>query len=109
MRGDAMKKDVFEVDQEGMIIEYLLMNDEEIEQARKNGRLIIEQGWNQTFFEPKWDFVKEEWVEGLTDEEVQQREDEIIKQENQPSKIERLETALMELAILTMNGGNGGE
>ena len=103
-----MKKDVFEVDQEGMIIEYLLMNDEEIEQARKNGRLIIEQGWNQTFFEPKWDFVKEEWVEGLTDEEVQQREQEIIEQQSQLNEADMQALAILELAmeIEKLKGGS---
>lgn len=108
MWGDAMKKDVFEVDQEGMIIEYLLMNDEEIEQARKNGRLIIEQGWNQTFFEPKWDFVKEEWVEGLTDEEVQQREQEIIEQQSQLNEADMQALAILELAteIEKLKGGS---
>src|SRR5690625_1366129 len=99
MWGDAMKKDVFEVDQEGMIVEHLLMNKEEIEQARKNGRLIIEQGWNQTFFEPKWDFVKEEWVEGLTEEEVQEREQEIIEQQSKLSEADMQALAILELAL----------
>lgn len=104
-----MNKNVIEVDQEGMIIEYLLMNNEEIEQARKNGRLIIEQGWNdQTFFEPKWDFVNEEWVEGLSDEEVQKREQEIIEQQSKLSEADMQALAILELAleIEEMKGGS---
>ena len=109
MWGDAMKKDVFKVDQEGAIIEYLLMSEEEIQEARKNDRFIIGEGWtDKRFFEPKWDFAKEEWVEGLTDEEVQRREQEIIQQQSQLNEADMQALAILELAteIEKLKGGS---
>lgn len=104
-----MKKQVFELNKDGTIKEYLLMSEEEIKESDK---LIVTEGWLESFFEPKWDFEQKKWIEGLSIEEIQRRKDKIIEQENQPTKIEQLRQeneilamAVMELSTIVLNGG----
>ncbi|HSH25175.1 MAG TPA: hypothetical protein VLA13_06520, partial [Massilibacterium sp.] len=89
------KIDVFEVDDNGNIIENYSWNAYEINDAIDDGRNIIQHGWQERLFEPRWDFEQEKWVEGLSDEEVQQREQERLEQENKPSETDVLAMAVM--------------
>lgn len=94
-----MKKQVFELNEDGTIKEVLLMSDEEIENTDK---LIVTEGWQDRLFEPKWNFEQEKWIEGLAEDEVQQRLSEIEEQRSKPSEQERievLESALLELIL----------
>ena len=85
------KTEVFEVDNEGNIIENYSWDAYEINKAIDDGKYIVQHGWhNKRLFNPVWDFEQEKWVEGLSDEEVQQREQERLEQENKPSEKERL-------------------
>lgn len=103
------KIEVFEVDENGKRIENYNWDAYEINDALNDGRNIVQHGWhNKRLFNPVWDFEREEWIEGLSTEEIEKREQEIAEQENTPTEIERLEMALMELAIYTMSGGKGG-
>lgn len=98
-----MKKQVFELNDDGSIKEIWLMSDEEIEKSDKT--LVIE-GWQERLFEPRWDFEQEKWVEGLSDEEVEQTLKEIELQQNKPNeqeRIEALENALIELILRSDN------
>lgn len=97
-----MKRQVFELNEDGSIKEVLLMSDEEIENTDK---LIITESWQDGLFEPKWDFEQEKWVEGLSNEEVEQRLKEIELQQNKPSESDMLALAIMELGQLIINGG----
>lgn len=99
------KTEVFEVDDNGNIIENYSWNAYEINGAIDEGRNIIQYGWQERLFEPRWDFKQEKWVEGLSDEEVQQREQERLEQENKPSETDVLAMAIMDLAELILNGG----
>ena len=101
--------EVFEVNEDGNIINNYLWNITQINEAIRKGRNIIQSGWkDKHLFEPKWDFVKEEWVEGLTDEEVQQREQEIIQQQSQLNEADMQALAILELAteIEKLKGGS---
>lgn len=94
-----MKKQVFELNEDGTIKEVLLMSDEEIENTDK---IVVTESWQDGLFEPRWDFEQEKWVEGLTEDEVQQRLNEIEEQRSKPSEQERievLESALLELIL----------
>ena len=94
-----MKKQVFELNEDGTIKETLLMSDEEIKESNK---IIVTESWQDGLFEPKWDFEQEKWIEGLSNEEVEQRLKEIELQRNKPSeqeRIEALESALLELIL----------
>ena len=98
-----MKKQVFELNEDGTLKDIFLISDEEIENTDK---LIVTEGWQDGLFEPKWDFEQEKWVEGLSDEEVEQRLKEIELQQNKPSeqeRIEALESALLELILRSDN------
>lgn len=102
------KIEVYEVSDDGTIIENYLWDAYEINEAISEGRHIIQFGWQRSLYEPKWDFVKEEWVEGLTDEEVQQREQEIIEQQPKLNEADMQALAILELAmeIEKLKGGN---
>ena len=92
-------KQVYELNQDGTLKDIFLMSDEEIENTDK---IIVTESWQDGLFEPKWDFEQEKWVEGLSDEEVEQRLKEIELQQNKPSEQERLEAlenALLELIL----------
>ena len=109
MDHSLIQKEVYLVNQEGKIIEYLLMTDSEITEARNEGKLVIKKGWSEKrLFEPKWDFDGEEWVEGLTEEEVQEREQEIIQQQSQLNDADMQALAILELAmeIEKLKGGS---
>lgn len=107
------KIEVFEVDENGKIIENYSWDAYEINEALDEGRHIIQRGWqDKRLFSPKWNFESEEWHEGLSEEEVQQRELERIEQENQPSESdllkqenEMLAMAVMELSSRTLEEG----
>ncbi len=61
---------------------------------------------NHPFFTS--DFFSWKYIDGelvFDEDKRQQRENERIEYDNQPSEIERLEAALLELAIITMGGG----
>ena len=68
------KIEVFEVDDNGKIIENYLWDAYEINDAIDEGKNIIQHGWQDRLFEPRYDFEQEKWVEGLSEEEVRQRE-----------------------------------
>jgi hypothetical protein len=105
-----MMKSVIEVNDQGEIMEYYTMSDEEINEALGEGRNIISEPWQEPFFEPKYDFELNAWVEGLTPEEVEQIRDE-LNEPKPPTEIEKLRlevaesnTELFEM-MLMMNGG----
>ena len=106
------KIEVYEVSDDGSIIENYLWDAYEINEAISEGRYIIQFGWQDRLFEPRWGFEQEKWVEGLSNEEVRQREQEIIERENEPTELEKLKQenemlamAVMELSTFMLNGG----
>lgn len=60
--------------------------------------------YTKRLFTPKWDFELGEWVEGLTPEEVAERETEINKVGNRPTDEDINAMAIMELTALLMGG-----
>lgn len=69
-------------------------------------------GWgDRKFFDPKWDFELEDWVEGLPPEEVIAREEELQNQTQDPLTFQKLNEenemnalAIMELAQISLGG-----
>lgn len=100
-------KQVFEVDENGKIIEIYLMSDEEIEQSDK---VLITQDWQETrLFEPRWNFDTEKWEEGLTEEEIQELENGVNEQtltlEDVKQEQEMLALAMFEMIETILQGG----
>ncbi|MFC4387527.1 hypothetical protein ACFOZ1_06830 [Gracilibacillus marinus] len=96
----------FEINSNGEIVEYLFLSDKDIYNARANGRIIITKNWiNQRLFMPKWDFKNEIWIEGLTEEEVNKFENQIIEHQETTSESEMNAIAIMELAQIVYGGG----
>lgn len=56
-------------------------------------------------FEPKWDFDKQEWTEGLSENEVAEKEAAIEKEQNKFSDEEMSALAILELGKLLMGEG----
>jgi hypothetical protein len=61
---------VWEVDQNGNIIETYLWTQEEIDTAKEEGRKIIDFPWGEGFYSPKFDLANNKWVEGMTQQEI---------------------------------------
>lgn len=106
------KIEVFEVDNNGSIVENYLYDAHEINEAIDDNRTIIQSGWDKRLFEPKWDFESKEWIEGLSEEEVAHEEEEINNNENKPTELDLIKQenemfamAIMELTSYIMKGG----
>lgn len=105
--------EVFEVDDDGNIVENFIWSTYEINEAVDEGRNIVKHGWEgKRLFSPRWDFILEEWTEGLSEDELQQRELKIIEHDNQSNRFallseenEMLAMAIMELSSLILEGG----
>ncbi|WP_054859147.1 hypothetical protein [Gracilibacillus sp. JCM 18860] len=101
-----MRKEVFEVDGQGFIIENYPYSEKEIQNAIDNGKSIITKGWQDLrLFKPKWDFETEQWIEGLTSEEIAEREALIAEQQSVLPDQDLNAIALMELASTVYEGG----
>lgn len=93
------------VDNDGFEIEVILvkepsdlMEGEEIPNIPPNA-VPANEGNPKGLFQPKWDFINKEWVEGLSKQEANKKRLEIEeqeKQENLKDKAERLEKDLKE-------------
>ncbi|MBY6816476.1 hypothetical protein HYH38_08245 [Clostridium botulinum] len=60
------------------------------------GNQIIVEFLDKTYINPKWDFEKEEWVEGATDEEIKEWEEKNKPVEKEPTETEILQRQLLE-------------
>lgn len=83
-----MKKPYWEVDEQGGIIEHYQMTDEEVEKAEDEGRIFVGYEWVNGLFSPKADFEMKTWVEGATEEEIQEVLNPSIPKE--PSELDKL-------------------
>ena len=105
------KIEVFEVDKQGNLLESYIWDAYEIDNAIAEGKIIIQHGWGGSMYEPTWDFKKQEWVHGISEEEIQRREQDRLNQDNQPSELEvakkeneMLAMAVMELSSFLLGG-----
>lgn len=87
---------VYKVNSDGFIEETY---DSRIGFEVENPELIITKGWDKRLFMPKFDFKLGEWVEGLTESEVEEKENEILNQQNRPSESNMNALAILELAV----------
>jgi hypothetical protein len=78
-----LKRLCFEVNSEGKIIECFSYSDKEIEAAEEEGRLIVDFVWESSLYKPKFDFELNQWIESMTQEEI-----ELMKQEAEKTQIE---------------------
>lgn len=79
------------------------MSDDEIEEAKNEGRNIITEPWQESFFEHKYDFKTNTWVEGLTPEEVAQRHKALEEFNNRIPDEEMNAIAIMELSQIVLS------
>ncbi|NBJ71350.1 MULTISPECIES: hypothetical protein [Clostridia] len=101
---DLTKTEVIEVDAEGEIIDNHLMDSDEINEAVNEGRFIVKNGWTNRLFHPKFDHLSKKWVEGLTVEEIKNKQIEIEDQHSKPLDGEMNAIALMELTESILGG-----
>jgi len=92
-------KEVFEVDVNGTIIDSYLWDENQINDATKEGRHIIQTKWEGSLHNPIWDFGNQEWVHGLSEEEIRQREQEAEEQQSKLSDAYMQALAILELAL----------
>src|SRR5690625_633096 len=102
------KIEVYEVSDDGSIIENYLWDVYEINEAISEGRYIVQFGWQGSLYEPKWNFEKQEWVNGISEEEIQRRVQEAEEQQNKLNQADMQALAILELAteIEKLKGGN---
>lgn len=91
--------EVYEVDDKGVIIDSYLWDAYQINDATKEGRHIIQTKWEGSLHNPIWDFGNKEWVHGLSEEEIRQREQEAEEQQSKLSEADMQALAILELAL----------
>ncbi len=95
------------VDEEGYETDTVIWNVEEDE----NGEIIptpsnyVPPNDSKRLFRPKWNYDLQEWEEGMSPEEVAEKETEIDQEQNKPSDDEMNAIAIMELTELILGGG----
>lgn len=99
MQNFSQKLNAFVVDEQGYIIEYILVLPYDVLE-----RNVIKESWTQRLFVPKWDYVNSLWVEGLTPDEVAIREQEINEQKQQIPDEEMNGMAILELSNIILGG-----
>ncbi|MDQ0228406.1 hypothetical protein [Metabacillus niabensis] len=99
MQDFSTKINAFVVDEQGYIIEYILVLPYDVLE-----RNVIKVIWNQRLFVSKWDFENSLWIEGLTPEEVAIREQEINDQKQQIPDEEMNGMAILELSNIILGG-----
>ncbi|MGX9933384.1 hypothetical protein ACW0KB_19395 [Virgibacillus salarius] len=70
--------------------------------ATPNAHNLVPSNKDNRLWQPRWDFIKEEWVESLNDEEINYREKLVNKQQNDLSDVELNAIAIMELAKIVL-------
>ncbi|OSA88179.1 UNVERIFIED_ORG: hypothetical protein B2H93_18890, partial [Clostridium botulinum] len=58
---------------------------------------------NYSLVKPKWDFEKEKWTEGATDEEIKEWEESNKSNPKEPTETEILQKQLLETQALVAN------
>lgn len=99
MQDFSTKINAFVVDEQGYIIEYILVLPYDVLE-----RNVIKESWNQRLFVPKWDYENSLWIEGLSPEEVAIREQEINDQKQQIPGEEMNGMAILELSNIILGG-----
>ena len=92
-------KHVSIVDKNGFCISRTELQDENgvlITFELKEGEQIVEKITNVEFIKPKWNFEKEEWTEGATQEEIKEREEANKPKPKEPTEVELLQKQLLE-------------
>ncbi|NFO31112.1 hypothetical protein FDB41_12615 [Clostridium botulinum] len=60
------------------------------------GNQIIVEFLNKTYIKPQWDFDNKKWMEGATDEEIKEHEEESTPMPKEPSETDLLKIELAE-------------
>ncbi|WP_061308178.1 hypothetical protein [Clostridium botulinum] len=68
----------------------------------REGEQIVEKITNVDLIKPKWDFEKEEWIEGATEEEIQEWEESNKPKPKEPTETEILQKQLLETQNLVL-------
>ncbi|NFE74379.1 hypothetical protein FDC27_08825 [Clostridium botulinum] len=104
------------VNNEGFVVEEcVLLKDNVVQNIEiQEGQFLVNY-YDKKYIKPKWDFEKEKWTEGATEEEIQEWEESNKPKPVQPTEIEVLQKQLLETqalvaelkykSILKENGG----
>ncbi|WP_191556454.1 hypothetical protein [Metabacillus idriensis] len=87
------------VDSAGKIIDSVLLSDNQ--SVPENH---VKPWGDQGFFEPKWDFERGDWIEGLTPEEVERKRNENLASLADPGPEEMNSMAILELTKMIFGG-----
>lgn len=99
-----MYVEVFKVDQDGKVVDNLLMLEEEIEE--NDDPFLIPFGWSdKQLYMAVFDFDSNEWVEGMSDQEIAEIQFQVEKENSRMSIDEMNAIAIMELATIVLEGG----
>jgi hypothetical protein len=101
-------KPCWEIDENGEIIEHYLFSDKELEEAKAQGKVIIDFPWSDPYYRPKFDQVSKNWVEGLSQAEIEAIQNQVApKSELEQLKEDNAELnlQLIDLWETLINGG----
>ncbi|WP_242863288.1 hypothetical protein [Clostridium botulinum] len=79
------------VNDEGFVVEECVLLKDNVAQNVEvlEGQFLVNY-YDKEYIKPKWDFKKEEWVEGATEEEIKEWEEENKPQPKEPNENEIL-------------------
>jgi arabinogalactan endo-1,4-beta-galactosidase len=63
-------KEVYEIDENGYLIDNYLMSEEQIQEETQKGRIFVEGWYSQSFYKPRYDFEKKAWIEEAVEEDL---------------------------------------
>ncbi|KEZ51328.1 hypothetical protein [Metabacillus indicus] len=87
------------VDSDGKIIDSVLLQD--YEPVPENH---VKPWGDRGFFEPKWDFERGDWIEGLVSDEVERKRNENLASQRDPGPEEMNSMAILELTNMIFGG-----
>ncbi|WP_061343011.1 hypothetical protein, partial [Clostridium botulinum] len=89
------------VNNEGFVVEEcVLLKDNVVQNIEKQEGQFLVNYYDKKYIKPKWDFEKEKWTEGATQEEIKEWEEESKPIPKEPTKEELLEKQLLETQAL---------
>ncbi|WP_252229667.1 MULTISPECIES: hypothetical protein [unclassified Clostridium] len=84
------------VNNEGFVVEEcVLLKDNVVQNIEiQEGQFLVNY-YDKKYIKPKWDFEKEKWTEGATEEEIQEWEE-----SNKPKPVQPIETEVLQKQLL---------
>ncbi|EES49128.1 hypothetical protein NE172_05330 [Clostridium botulinum] len=89
------------IDNEGFVVENCVLLKDNVAQnvEVQEGQFLVNY-YDKKYIKPKWNFEREEWTEGATEEELKEWEENNKPKPKEPTETEQLQKQLLETQAL---------